>query len=122
MREEENHSRPLAKRLRGGMTDAEIILWSYLRRRASIYRLHFRRQHPIGPYVADFACVTARVVIEVDGATHSTPEEISHDRRRDAYLRNRGWRVLRVSNTEIYRNIGAVLDDIDTRMSRFKKS
>ena len=73
---------------------------------------HFRRQHPIGPYVADFACVIAKLVVEVDGGTHSTDQEQAHDRRRDAYLRRQGWRVCRVWNDDVYRNTEGVLDAI----------
>ena len=93
------------------MTDAETILWSRIRRGA-VNRMHFRRQHPIGPYVTDFACALARVVIEVDGATHSSDEEQAYDRRRDAYLRSRGWRIIRVTNTEVYKNLDVVLDGL----------
>jgi very-short-patch-repair endonuclease len=101
MREREKRARPLAKRLRRRMTHAEVILWTYLREKNAA-GLRFRRQHPIGPYVADFACISARLVIEVDGATHGTPAEIAHDKKRDAYLTQRNWRVLRVLNGEVY--------------------
>ena len=111
MRDPEAWTGDVAKRLRREMTDAEIILWSRLRRGAVPGR-RFRRQHPIGPYVADFACVPAMLVVEVDGATHSSPAEIRHDRHRDAYMRARGWRVFRVPNEDIYRNLLDVLDAI----------
>jgi very-short-patch-repair endonuclease len=90
------------------MTDAEVILWSRLRRH-TVCGKRFRRQHPIGPYVADFACVSAWLVIEVDGGTHSSHEEMGHDRIRDAYLRSRGWRVLRVTNDDVYKHLETVL-------------
>lgn len=93
------------------MTDAETILWSRLRRDA-VMGHRFRRQHPIGPYVADFACVTANLVVEIDGATHSRDAEVAHDRRRDAFLRARGWRVFRVQNSDIYKNLDGVLEGI----------
>ena len=54
----------------------------------------------------------ARLIVEVDGGTHSTAAELAYDQRRDAYLRRRGWRVLRVSNLDVYRNLGGVLDEI----------
>jgi very-short-patch-repair endonuclease len=91
------------------MTRAEAILWNHLRS-AERAPAKFRRQHPIGPFIADFACVSARVVIEVDGATHGTDAELAHDRRRDAYLRARKWRVLRVSNEDVYKNLSGVLE------------
>ena len=93
------------------MTDAEVILWSRLRRNAIDGR-RFRRQHPIGPYIADFVCLPVRLVVEVDGATHSTDDEIRHDERRDAYLRRCRFRVLRFWNREVYENLDGVLDAI----------
>src|SRR5437016_2315193 len=69
-------------------------------------------KHPIGPYVADFACVPARLIVEVDGETHSTVAELAHDQRRDAYLRTRGWYVFRVTNEDVYKSLDSVLDGI----------
>jgi very-short-patch-repair endonuclease len=93
------------------MTDAEVILWSRLRMK-SMHGFHFRRQHSIGPYVADFACVPVRLVLEVDGATHSSDREVAHDRRRDAYMTQRGWRVLRITNEDVYKNLDNVFEMI----------
>ena len=67
-------------------------MWALLRGRK--LGVKFRRQHPIGPYVADFACVSARLVVEVDGGTHS--ERAAYDQHRDRWLESRGWRVMRV--------------------------
>jgi very-short-patch-repair endonuclease len=111
MRHRERQSLALAKDLRQRMTNAEVILWSRLRR-GEIYGWRFRRQHPIGPYVADFACVPARLVVEVDGDRHSSTNGLLHDRRRDAYLQSRGWRVFRVTNQDIYKNLDNVLEAI----------
>jgi very-short-patch-repair endonuclease len=110
-RPHEQKSQRFAKSLRKQMTDAEVILWSYLRREA-LTGLRFRRQHPIGPYAADFACMKVRLIVEVDGATHSTADEIRHDRIRDGYLRHHGWRVLRVTNDDVYKNLSGVIDAI----------
>ena len=117
-RKDELRSRRFARTLRKQMTDAEVILWSRLR--DTPFGMRFRRQHPIGPYIGDFACPMARLVIEVDGGTHSTPSEVAYDRSRDAYLRRLGWRVLRVTNLDVYRNLGGVLDEISlyARMRR----
>jgi very-short-patch-repair endonuclease len=93
------------------MTDAEVILWVRLRRR-SLNGHRFRRQHPIAQYIADFASVSGRLVIEVDGATHSSPAEIEYDRQRDAFLDMRGWSVLRVTNLDVYENLEGVLERI----------
>ena len=108
MRQSEKRSRPFAKQLRRRMTEAELILWSRLRRKSFDGESRFRRQHPIGPYIADFACVAAWLVIEVDGDTH----EAAYDGRRDAFMTARGWRVLRVTNLEIYKNPDGVLEGI----------
>jgi very-short-patch-repair endonuclease len=100
-----------ARDLRKRMTDAETILWSRIRPRACP-ALRFRRQHPIGPFIADFACPLSRVVIEVDGATHGTDSERAYDARRDAYMRARGWHVIRVTNIDIYEYLHETLDMI----------
>lgn len=100
-----------AKQLRKDMTDAEHVLWSYLNRR-QMDGHHFRKQHSIGPYVADFACVKSRLVIEVDGFTHTSDFELAHDKKRDAYMKSLGWKILRFWNEDIYRDIDSVLGEI----------
>jgi very-short-patch-repair endonuclease len=115
MRTEERTSRSRAKQLRGSMTKAEVILWMNLRAlRADGY--NFRRQHPIGPYIADFAIHAGKLVVEVDGATHGTPDEVAYDRGRDTHLRSKGWHVLRVPNIAVYENIEHVIDSILSRI------
>jgi very-short-patch-repair endonuclease len=93
------------------MTNAETILWSKLRGK-QVDGLKFRRQHPIKSYVADFACVEVCLVVEVDGATHSTKEERDHDEVRTRVLSREGWRILRVSNNDIYKNLYETLQSI----------
>lgn len=111
MRDKERKSRSFAKVLRRRMTDAETILRTQLRcDRIDGYR--FRRQHPIGPFIADFACIPAKLVVEVDGVTHWSEEAFDYDRRRDAYLKALGWRVLRVQNIDIYEQLGNVVEAI----------
>ncbi|MED5551045.1 MAG: endonuclease domain-containing protein, partial [Pseudomonadota bacterium] len=100
-----------ARQLRTSMTDAEMILWSRLRRR-QIDGFKIRRQHPIGPYIADFACAEAKLVIEVDGEAHGSPQELAHDRRRTRFMESRGWRVIRCYNVEVYSNLDGVLIQI----------
>ena len=115
MRDLERESISRAKVLRSKMTDAEVILWSRLRPRTfGPYRI--RRQHPIGPYIADFACVMHRLVIEVDGDTHSTDAELEHDRRRDDYLKSRGWTIFRVTNEDVFKRLDMVLEGIVRHM------
>jgi very-short-patch-repair endonuclease len=104
-----------ARALRRKLTGAETILWSRLRH--GIGGMRFRRQHPIGPYIADFACIGARLVVEVDGATHSSDSERRYDVRREVFLRSRSWQILRVNNTEAYSSLEAVLELIFQRSS-----
>lgn len=84
----------LARNLRKNATDAERKLWRHLRL-AKREGVHFRRQAPIGPYVADFACHRAKIVVELDGSQHSKHENMTYDAARTAYLESRGYRVLR---------------------------
>jgi very-short-patch-repair endonuclease len=70
-----------ARRLRKNLTDTELLLWSHLRRK-QIGQYRFRRQVPLGPYVADFVCLNARLIVEVDGGQHS--ERIAEDLDRTA--------------------------------------
>ena len=111
MRKGEEDARAKAKAFRGKMTKAEVILWVHLRKLRKI-GYNFRRQHPVGPYIADFAIHAGKLIVEVDGETHGTEEEIAHDRRRDAYPQLKGWRVLRVPNIGIYEDIDHALEVI----------
>ena len=102
-----------ARGLRGNMSDAEQVLWKELRN----YRLgwRFRRQFPIPPYIVDFACLDARLVVEADGGQHARPGD--HDLR-DRALRRRGWRILRFWNNEILANPQGVLRTIAEALGR----
>jgi very-short-patch-repair endonuclease len=111
LRKSEAGARAKAKTFRRKMTKTEVILWLHLRKLRDI-GYNFRRQHPVGPYVADFAIHTGKLIVELDGETHGTEEEIAHDRRRDAYLESKGWRVLRIPNIAIYEDIDHALDVI----------
>ena len=82
------------------MTLPEVLLWNALRRR-SISELRFRRQHPVGPYILDFFCPSARLAVEVDGAVHDTGTQARHDERRNDWLAARHIRVLRVAAADI---------------------
>lgn len=90
------------------MTDAEKKLWWHLRR-LPIEDMHFRRQATIGPFFADFACHEKRLVIEIDGGGHATPEQEATDAARTAYLEAQGYRVLRFWNHEVLKEIDAVM-------------
>jgi very-short-patch-repair endonuclease len=106
----EIEKKAMARRFRKKLTPAEVLMWWRLRRDYGEWR--FRRQHPIGPYIADFACVEGRLVVEIDGATHGTAEERAHDDRRTRYLEAEGWRVLRFWNEEIVKNRDGVRETI----------
>ena len=103
--------RTRARSLRRDDTGTEQRLWNALRSRR-LNGLKFVRQLPVGPYIADFACRTERLVIEVDGATHSSEEEIAHDEARTAYLNHNGWQVMRVWTDDVVRNLDDVLEEI----------
>lgn len=90
-----------AREGRKNQTGAEEKLWSLLRNRRLIKR-KFRRQHPIGPWVADFACPAIKLAIEVDGPSHDTPDQQAWDGMKTEYLRTSGWRVIRIKNADIY--------------------
>ncbi|HTT98498.1 MAG TPA: endonuclease domain-containing protein [Rhizomicrobium sp.] len=109
MRDEENRSRPFAKKLRAKMPKAEVLLWMRFKE-ANKRGYNFRRQHPIGPYIADFACALAKLAIELDGATHSSDSEIRRDAKRDAYMKTRGWRVLRITNADLYADLDMAVE------------
>jgi len=90
----------LARQQRGSMSRSEVLLWVRLRGRAP-GKPTFRRQYPIGPYVADFFCTAAKLVVEVDGGVHEEDDRIVRDHYRDEYLRERGCTVLRISVREV---------------------
>ena len=100
-----NQKTTFARTLRKNLTDAERHLWFHLRgHRLGGFR--FRRQHPVGPYIADFACLQPRVVVELDGGQHM---DSSRDARRDAFLRRQGYVVLRFWNNEVLGRTDGVL-------------
>jgi very-short-patch-repair endonuclease len=103
--------RRTAKRLRETTTAAEDLLWRRLRR-FPISGTHFRRQVPIGPYVADFACMAARLIIEVDGSQHGSDDKLKRDEARTRWLEAEGYRVLRFWNNDLTRNMDGVLEAI----------
>jgi very-short-patch-repair endonuclease len=100
-----------ARILRADATDAERILWASLRTLKE-RGFHFRRQAPIGPYIADFACKKARLVIELDGGQHSQAAAQAYDETRTRFMSGRGYRVVRFWNDDVFRNRDGVVDAI----------
>ncbi|MCH8998490.1 MAG: endonuclease domain-containing protein [Proteobacteria bacterium] len=98
-----------ARTLRRRSTDAERLLWHHLRGR-QLAGLKFRRQHVLGPYIVDFICLERNLIIEVDGGQHAVQPE--RDARRDAWLAEQGYRVLRFWNHEVHGNIEGVLETV----------
>lgn len=111
MREKQWRSKHHAKSLRKDLTTAEELLWYDLRKQL-LGGHKFRRQHPVGDYIADFACIKAKTIIEVDGATHDTKQERDYDDKRTQYLESQGWNVIRVSNEDIYKHREDTLNHI----------
>ena len=93
-----------AKALRRSMSLPEVLLWKALKGGA-IDRLHFRKQHPIGPYVLDFYCDAAKLAIEVDGSSHGAGDRPIRDERRDAWLADQGIATLRLPASLILRDV-----------------
>lgn len=100
-----------ARHLRRNRTSAERALWRRLRT-LKVQGFKFRQQAPIDSYIVDFACLSQRLIVEVDGATHATDEERSRDATRQVYLEMQGFRVLRFWNDDVMRNIEGVMDQI----------
>ena len=89
----------LARHFRRNLTDAEARLW--LRLKGKPDGLHFRRQHPIGPYVADFYCTAARLIVEIDGQVHGTENVAERDEPRTVYLEAQNLTIYRLSGTDV---------------------
>ena len=104
-------TRDRARRLRGQMDLPEVLLWKQLRRR-QLEGLHFRRQHPIGPYILDFYCDEARLAVEVDGHSHDVADRPQRDQRRDKWLAGRGVTTLRIPARDVLGSMDGVLATI----------
>ncbi len=96
-----------ARVLRSRSSSAADRMWSELRSR-QLGGLKFVREHSIGPFFVDFCCRPEKVIVEIDGGTHSTDEEIAYDRARDTYLRAQGFRIFRAHNGEVYESLDGV--------------
>ena len=103
-----------AKELRENMTQAEMVLWGYLRTKPSGYK--FRRQHPVGIYVADFFCCKLKLVIEVDGSVHAKEEVKRNDEERQKLIESERIKVLHLSNDEVMTQLETVIEEIQIKL------
>ena len=97
-----------AKRMRREPTPAELKFWYQVRDRR-LEGLKFRRQVPVGPFIADFICIERHLIVEIDGGQHAESEK---DARRDAYLTSNGYRILRFWNADVLTNMDGVIDTV----------
>ncbi|MET0240327.1 MAG: endonuclease domain-containing protein [Sphingobium sp.] len=100
----------MARRLRRQMSLPEVLLWTRLRR--PVAGPKFRRQHPVGPYIADFYCASARLIVEIDGEAHNRADRPERDARRDQWLSAAGYRILRMSACEVLADVDSAADAI----------
>ena len=105
-------AREMARSLRRALTLPEGLLWKALKARRQD-GLHFRRQHPLGPYVLDFYCAQARLCVEVDGSSHSAADRPGRDIARDRWLASQGVETLRL-------RAGLVLEDLDAALGMIR--
>jgi very-short-patch-repair endonuclease len=101
-------TRRRSRELRNGATPPERLLWQYLRF-LNQSGLNFRRQAPIGTFIADFADYKRKLVIELDGDTHASAAAVIHDSKRDEFLRSQGFRIIRVTNSDVTTNLEGVV-------------
>jgi very-short-patch-repair endonuclease len=94
------------------MTEEEIILWSRLKNK-KLGGFKFRRQYSVGPFILDFYCPEKKLAIEVDGGGHFTDEAIVADGKRQAFIERFGIRFLRITNTDVRKNLHGVLVEIE---------
>lgn len=105
-----------ARRLRRDMTPAERKVWRVLRGRG-LCGFKFRRQVPVGPFIVDFMCVEAGLIVEIDGDTHS--HRIAYDRRRTMYLEEQGYRAMRLTNRDITDNLEGAMSVISKFLLKY---
>jgi very-short-patch-repair endonuclease len=101
----------VSRQLRSNMTDAEKLLWSRLRAKQLKGR-QFYRQRIIGNYIVDFYCPRVNLIVELDGGQHYTDEGIEKDKERDTYISEKGYKILRFSDREVFENLPGVIERI----------
>ena len=110
--------RDFARQNRREMTESEIVLWNALRN--EFRGIKFRRQHPIGDYIADFLCLKAKLVIEVDGGYHDKPQQQLEDQLRTEFLQSKGYRVIRFTNEEVSSQLKGVISRIKEELIKIE--
>ena len=100
------------------MTESETVLWNALRN--EFRGVKFRRQHPIGDYIADFLCLKAKLVIEVDGGYHDKPQQQLEDQWRTEFLQSKGYRVIRFTNEEVSSQLKGVISRIKEELIKIE--
>lgn len=107
------NARMFAKSLRREMTDGERLLWQRLRGEQA--GVKFRRQHPVGSYVADFACLASKLIVELDGSQHA--DQQAYDAKRDAYFRSLGFEVMRFPANLPFSDLPSIVQAIHNRLA-----
>ena len=110
--------RDFARQNRREMTESETVLWNALRN--EFRGVKFRRQHPIGDYIADFLCLKAKLVIEVDGGYHDKPQQQLEDQWRTEFLQSKGYRVIRFTNEEVNSQLKGVISRIKEELIKIE--
>ena len=100
-----------SRELRKNMTPQEQKLWEIIRKR-QFFGYRFRRQFPIGVYIADFVCREKKIIIEIDGGQHNTDENLIYDNKRTEYLNSEGYKVIRFWNNDIDNNMSGVYEKL----------
>ena len=116
-----SYTSDFAKELRHNPTDAETRLWQRLKEMQPA-GIRFRRQHPLGNYIVDFACIPAKLVIEVDGSQHMNENRQDYESKRTAYLESQGFRVLRFWDNDVLLDTESVAGNIFEAVQDYKGS
>jgi len=109
--------RDRARGMRKQQSGAEEALWELVRGR-KIAGAKFRRQHPVATYIADLACVEAKLIVEVDGLSHTIPEQVAYDAERDRVLAAQGWRILHIKDSDVLTNAHTVAAQIERALAQ----
>ena len=106
----------LRRKLRHDMTPAEKLFWSKVGGK-QFYNLKFRRQHSIGNYIVDFYCPERKLIVEIDGDTHTDQKIMNNDEVRTNYLRSLGYEIIRYTNRDVLKNTEGVVQDLNQRLT-----